>query len=63
MSTNMATSMNQSPTFSQMITGANDCLNNHNYLLNNSQSNNQSMFLPPQQQQHISSSPIIQTVQ
>jgi len=26
MSTNMATSMNQSPTFSQMIAGANDCL-------------------------------------
>ena len=62
MSTNMATSMNQSPTFSQVITGTNDCLNNHNYLLNNSQSNNQSMFLPPQQQ-YISSSPIIQTVQ
>ena len=62
MSTNVATSMNQSPTFSQMINGANNCLNNHNYLLNNSQSNNQSMFLPPQQQ-HISSSTNIQTVQ
>jgi hypothetical protein len=54
--------MNQIPTFSQVITGANDCLNNHNYLLNNSQSNNQSMFLSPPQQ-YISGSPIIQTVQ
>ena len=60
MSTNMATSLNQSPTFSQMIAGANDCLNNHKYLLNNSQSNNQSMSVPPPQQ-HISNTPIIQT--
>jgi len=49
MSTNMATSLNQSSTFSQMIAGANDCLNNHKYLLNNSQSNNQSMSVPPPQ--------------